>query len=116
MRWLCAFTLRWMPVLIELAHKFSMMTETSIYFELKPVIELLTVRRSVTGTHYLAPPTAHHLMETLNVVLAYDPATVVEYAAAVCEAGSKMGYHFDRDAIGEWSHLLNTSLRIIEKY
>lgn len=78
----------------------------SIYFELKPVLEFLTVRRSLTGTHYLAPPTALHLMQTLNVVLAYDPATVVEYAAAVVKAGSKMGYHFDRDAIGEMVKLV----------
>jgi hypothetical protein len=42
----------------------------------------------------------------LNVVLACDPATVVEYAAAVVKAGSKMGYHFDRDAIGEMVKLV----------
>jgi hypothetical protein len=78
----------------------------SIYFELKPVLDFLTVRRSLTGTHYLAPPTALHLMQTLNVVLAYDAATVVEYAAAVVKASSKMGYQFDHDAIGEMVKLV----------
>lgn len=44
---------------------------------------------------------AHHLMETLNAVLDFDPAAVVEYAAAVCQAASGAGYHFDQMAISE---------------
>jgi hypothetical protein len=78
----------------------------SIYFEVQPVIELLTVRRTVTGVHYLVPSTALHLMQTLNAVLAYDPANVVQYAAAVCEAGSKLNFHFDSEAIGEMVKLV----------
>lgn len=78
----------------------------SMYFELQPVIELLTTRRSLNGIHYLVPSTALHLMQTLNAVLTYDPANVVEYAAAVCKAGSKLNFHFDSEAIGEMVKLV----------
>jgi hypothetical protein len=73
----------------------------NFYFELKPIIELLTSRSSIPGNHYLAPGTAHHVMETLNGVLAYDPASVVSYAAAVCHASEAFSYQFDSMAVGE---------------
>jgi hypothetical protein len=73
----------------------------ALYFELKPIIELLTVGRSLTGKHYVAPHTALYLMQTLNAMLAFDPAAIIQYAAAVCRAGSAMNYHFDPDSIGE---------------
>lgn len=71
------------------------------YFELKPVLELLTTRRNVPGRHYLAPHTAHYLMETMNFILPFDPGSVVEYAAAICTAASAMSYQFDSMAISE---------------
>jgi hypothetical protein len=71
------------------------------YYELKTVLELLTTRRNVPGTHYLAPHTAHYLMETMNFVLPFDPGSVVEYAAAICTAASAMSYQFDSMAISE---------------
>jgi hypothetical protein len=74
---------------------------SNLYFELKPLIELLTSRSSIPGSHHLAPGTAHHLMEMLNGVLAYDPAYVVTYAAAVCRASSALSYQFDAMAVAE---------------
>jgi len=71
------------------------------YFELKPILELLTTRRNVPGHHYLAPHSAHYLMETMNFVLQFDPGSVVEYAAAICTAASAMSYQFDSMAISE---------------
>jgi hypothetical protein len=71
------------------------------YFELKSVLELLTTRRDVPGLHYLAPHSAHYLMETMNFVLRFDPGSVVEYAAAICTAASAMSYQFDSMAISE---------------
>lgn len=71
------------------------------YFELKPVLELLTTRRNIPGPHYLAPHTAHYLMETMNFVLPFDPQSVVEYASAICTAASTMSYQFDSMAISE---------------
>jgi len=70
-----------------------------LYFALKSVIELLTVRLAIPGNHYLAPQTAHNLMVTLNGVLAYDPGPVIIYAAAVCRASSPLKYQFDPMAI-----------------
>jgi hypothetical protein len=80
------------------------------YFELKPVLELLTTRRNVPGPHYLAPHTAHYLMETMNFVLQFDPGSVVEYAAAICTAASAMSYQFDSMAISEAVKLVETVL------
>ena len=71
------------------------------YFELKPILELLTTRRNVPGPHYLAPHSAHYLMETMNFILPFDPESVVEYAAAICTAASAMSYQFDSMAISE---------------
>lgn len=70
-----------------------------LYFAVKSVIELLTVRSTALGNHYLAPQTAHNLMVTLNGVLAYDPGPVITYAAAVCRASSPLKYQFDPMAI-----------------
>jgi hypothetical protein len=76
-------------------------TRKALYFELKPVLEFLTVRRSLKGQHYLASHTAHQLMQTLNVCLSFDPAPVIQFAAAACRAASVMSYHFESDSIQE---------------
>ena len=76
-------------------------TRRDLYFELKPVIEFLTARRSLKGKHYLASHTAHELMQTLNVCLSFDPAPIVQFAAAACRAASVMSYHFESDSIEE---------------
>jgi hypothetical protein len=73
----------------------------ALYFELKPIFDALVLYFKQPEQQHLAAPTAHHLMQTFNAVLDYDPATVVEYAAAVCQAASGAGYHFDHMAISE---------------
>jgi hypothetical protein len=82
----------------------------SLYFELKPILELLTIRAEIPGRHYLAPRTAHNLMETFNAVLGFDPAAVITYASAVCRASSALSYQFDPMAIGEMVSLVERAL------
>jgi hypothetical protein len=77
-----------------------------LYSDLKPLLELITVRSEIPGAHYLAPRTAHHLMETMNVLLAIDPASILHFAAAVCRASSALSYQFDSMAIGEMVKLV----------
>jgi hypothetical protein len=38
---------------------------------------------------------SHQLMQTLNVCLSFDPAPVIQFAAAACRAASLMSYHFE---------------------
>jgi hypothetical protein len=78
----------------------------NLYFELKPIVELLSLRLAIPGDHYLAPNTAHNLMQTLNAVLIYDPATAVKCGAAVCRASARLNYHLDPSAIGEMVKLV----------
>jgi len=87
-------------------HGLSESSRRDLYFEMKPIIDLLTVRLAIPGDHYLAPNTAHNLMQTLNAVLTYDPATVVKDAAAVCRASARLNYHLDPSAIGEMVKLV----------
>lgn len=82
----------------------------TLYFELKPLLELLTIRAEFPGRHYLAPRTAHNLMETFNAVLGFDPAAVITYASAVCRASSALSYQFDPMAIGEMVSLVERAL------
>jgi hypothetical protein len=89
------------PYRVDATTAMEQATRKALYFELKPVLEFLTVRRSLKGQHYLAPHTAHQLMQTLNVCLSFDPAPVIQFAAAVCRAASVMSYHFDSDSIQE---------------
>jgi hypothetical protein len=81
-----------------------------LYFELKPILGLLTLRAEIPGRHYLAPRTAHNLMETFNGVLSFDPAAVITYASAVCRASSALSYQFDPMAIGEMVNLVERVL------
>jgi hypothetical protein len=72
-----------------------------LYFELKPIIELLTFRSGFPGKHYLTARAADLLLKTLDVVLPHDPVPIVSYVAAVCRASSPMGYQFDQIAIAQ---------------
>jgi hypothetical protein len=72
-----------------------------LYFELKPIFDALESHFKQPEEQHLEAPTAHYLMQTFNAVLDFDPAAVVEYAAAVCQAASGGGYHFDQMAISE---------------
>jgi hypothetical protein len=72
-----------------------------LYFELKPLIRLLTSRKSGNGKHFLAPHTAHNLMEMLNDVLDYDPAALILNASDLCRAAEAFSYQFDSMAITE---------------
>lgn len=72
-----------------------------LYFELKPVLELLASPPVQPNMPYLLPETAHHLMEAFNSVLDYDPHTILKYAASVCKAGTAPGYAFDPMAMTE---------------
>jgi hypothetical protein len=56
----------------DAASALEQATRRDVYFELKPVLESLTVRRSLKGKHYLASHTAYELMQTLNVCLSFD--------------------------------------------
>ena len=89
------------PYRPDAASALEQTARRDLYFELKPVLEFLTVRRSLKGKHYLAPHTAHELMQTLNVCLSFDPAPIVQFAAAACRAASVMNYHFESDSIEE---------------
>ena len=89
------------PYRMDNASPMEDKTRRAIYTELKSVVEFLTIRRSLKGTHYLAPHTAHQLMQTLNVCLSFDPAAIVQYAAAVCRAATVMSYQFQPDSIEE---------------
>jgi hypothetical protein len=89
------------PYRPDAASALEQATRRELYFELKPVLEFLTVRRSLKGRHYLAPHTAHELMQTLNVCMSFDPAPIIQFAAAACRAASVMSYHFEPDSIEE---------------
>ena len=89
------------PYRTDAATAMEQATRRALYFELKPVLEFLTVRRSLKGKHYLASHTAHQLMQTLNVCLSFDPAPIIQFAAAACRAASVMSYHFESDSIEE---------------
>jgi hypothetical protein len=89
------------PYRPETASALEQETRRDLYFELKPVIEFLTVRRSLKGKHYLASHTAHELMQTLNVCLSFDAAPIIHFAAAACRAASVMSYQFESDSIEE---------------
>lgn len=80
-----------------------------LYFELKPIIRLVSMRPAVEK-HYLAPHTAHYLMEMFTSVLQYDPSSVAQFAAAVCKASSALSYQFDSMAIGELVKLVDQIL------
>jgi hypothetical protein len=80
------------------------------YFDIKPILELLTLRPSSKQEHLLRADTAHYLMQTLNAVLPFDPATVITYAAAVCRASRKFSYHYDPMAIDEMQKLVERVL------
>jgi hypothetical protein len=89
------------PYRPDAATAMEQATRRALYFELKPVLDFLTVRRSLKGKHYLASHTAHQLMQTLNVCLSFDPAPIIQFAAAACRAASVMSYHFESDSIAE---------------
>jgi hypothetical protein len=80
------------------------------YFDIKPLIEVLTLGPSSTLKHVLAPHTAHYLMQTLNVVLPFDPVAVIIYAAAVCRASASFSYQYDPLAIDEMTKLVERVL------
>jgi hypothetical protein len=80
------------------------------YFDIKPLLELLTLRPLSTPEHLLLPQTAHYLMQTLNAVLPFDPVAVITYAAAVCRASKKFSYHYDPMAIDEMTKLVERVL------
>jgi hypothetical protein len=75
--------------------------QRELYFELKPLIDLLSFRSASPGQHFLMPHTAHLLLQTLDVVLAYDPLPVVRFAAAVCRASAHLDYQFDQMAVAD---------------
>lgn len=80
------------------------------YFDIKPLLELLTIRPSSTKEHLLLPQTAHYLMQTLNEVLPFDPVAVITYAAAVCRASTQFSYQYDPLAIDEMTKLVERVL------
>jgi hypothetical protein len=80
------------------------------YFDIKPLIELLTIGPSSTLQHVLAPHTAHYLMQTLNAVLTFDPVAVITYAAAVCRASATFDYPYDPMAVEEMTKLVERVL------
>jgi hypothetical protein len=80
------------------------------YFDIKPLLELLTLRPLSPQEHLLLPQTAHYLMQTLNAVLPFDPVSVVTYAAAVCRASTKFSYQYDPMAIDEMTKLVERVL------
>lgn len=80
------------------------------YFDIKALLELLTLRPSSTIEHVLPPHTAHYLMQTLNAVLPFDPVAVITYAAAVCRASTTFNYQYDPMAIDEMTKLVERVL------
>ncbi len=80
------------------------------YFDIKPLLELLTLRPLSPQQHLLLPQTAHYLMQALNVVLPFDPVAVISYAAAVCRASAKFSYQYDPMAIDEMTKLVERVL------
>jgi hypothetical protein len=80
-----------------------------LYFDLKPLIESLAAGSS-PSEHVLLPSTAHHLLQTLNGVLSYDPGATIKAAAHVCKAASALSYQFDSMAISEVVKLVEHSL------
>lgn len=80
------------------------------YFDIKPVLELLTLRPSSTQEHLLRADTAHYLMQTLNAVLPFDPAAAITYAAAVCRASREFSYQYEQMAIDEMQKLVERVL------
>ncbi|MFZ1006339.1 MAG: hypothetical protein WAN65_05860, partial [Candidatus Sulfotelmatobacter sp.] len=81
-----------------------------LYFELKPLINLVAEGPEDAAEHHLLPRTAHYVLETLNGVLGYDPGAVITLASHVAQAASALSYQFDAMAIQEVVQLVEQSL------
>lgn len=70
-----------------------------LYFELKPILNLIATWEPAKDRYALLPRSAHHLMETLYRVLSYDPRDVIKFAMLVCKSAELFNYQFDQDAV-----------------
>lgn len=80
------------------------------YLTIKPLLETVTLlgRRDQRGI--VLAPTAHHFMQLMNEVLAYEPKAVLHMAADVAEASEAAGYNIDSIAIKEVVTLVESVL------
>lgn len=69
--------------------------------EVRPILEKVIDFGKQRETGMLLAPTAHHLMQFFNGVLAYDPQWVLARAAAVVGCSKKFAYNLDSLAMSE---------------
>ena len=81
-----------------------------LYWEIKPVLQLLATHESDSRHHFLAPHTANYLMQTFNGIMQFDAPAAIEFAASVCEAAEKTGYQFEMEAVTEMTKLVGRIL------
>ncbi|MCC9138881.1 hypothetical protein ACFSKU_14710 [Pontibacter silvestris] len=73
-----------------------------LYFLVKPLIEkMLNFSSQITDKGMLVGHTAHYLIETLNLVISYDPKDILSMVANITRFSMQVGYTFDSFAIKE---------------
>jgi hypothetical protein len=81
-----------------------------IYFEIKPLIALISEGRGISREYFIPASTAHYLLQTLSSVLSFDPGPIIKFALGVCNASLASGYQFDSYAIAEIVKIVEESL------
>lgn len=80
------------------------------YFQIKPILERVLKFALDKENGVMFGPTAHHFMQLLNGVLAYDPAGVLHMAACVAKSSEPSNYNLDSLAVQEVTKLVESLL------
>jgi hypothetical protein len=76
------------------------------YFLVKPIFQkIIAISESTTNKGFIIGHTAHYFMQTLNIVLHYDPKDILGMLASITRCSIQGGYTFDSFAIQEVVHI-----------
>jgi uncharacterized protein (DUF1778 family) len=72
------------------------------YFLVKPIFQkVIAISEATTQKGFIIGHTAHYFMQTLNILLHYDPKEILSMLAALTRCSIQGGYTFDSFAIQE---------------
>lgn len=90
--------------------KVSVDERRNYYQQIKPILERILKFALDKQNGVMFGPTAHHFMQLLNGVLAYDPKGVLHMAACVAKSSEPSNYNLDSLAVQEVTKLVESLL------